>query len=147
MVTAVIPCRSAFPARVARVSGHSTELGEVNICLKAYNDSCQWGWRWCELIGGILHTETNSSPWNNPSHGFSRLIVCSAYRKEGHWSPETCISPLLRRLRTLIGRRNRDMKKRESRGKSNSLTQRQSIRESGDKAARQFYNGTTLYCP
>lgn len=34
-VTVFMPCSSAFPERVARVS-FSTELGEVNMHLKAY---------------------------------------------------------------------------------------------------------------
>ena len=67
LVTWVMLCMHAFPDRVA-LQLFSTELGEVNICLKAYIHVSD-GYKMKETE--IKQTQISMQLRNNPLHGFS----------------------------------------------------------------------------
>ena len=65
----------------------STELREVNICLKALRLSVrQWTEYWRQVK---KRTHMSSLFRNNPSQGSAGSYMQSAYIKSGHWSPAT----------------------------------------------------------
>jgi len=89
-VTCIIPWIRAFPDRVALFT-LSTELGEVNTCLKAYAYKINCKSTFC--VGRNQLTEIRIVFLNSPFHGSSRS-KCPAYKNVGHWSPGRIKSPL-----------------------------------------------------